>query len=264
MTCGTQATIWCAILKTIQLILKFIRLQIPLTSSLASNIQVIFQLSFSFPLLILFQGFAFNSVNDDAGPQRLKCHVEICHIDTENSPCSTGCYEEPTTTTTTTTTTTSTSTTTTTSTTSADRTVGDTNPNTHYLCGITWLDGWTDACSPQQCYPYVHEDDYFYNEDNYNSYTESFSCEFTVAIECDPNFVDIWGDSCGWYQRNGACEDYSNGEMLEYGYLTDVGFKTGLNCPQCGCGADGAINMHDRENLRSLIGGGDDKKTPKN
>ena len=61
---------------------------------MASNIQVTFQTTFSFNIIhiYLFEGFAFKSVNEDVAPQRLKCHVEICHVDTENSPCSTGCY----------------------------------------------------------------------------------------------------------------------------------------------------------------------------
>merc|ERR1712168_1107898 len=74
-----------------------------------------------------YTGFAFNSVSEDVGPQRLKCHVEICHIDTEYSPCSTGCYG-----TTSTTSTTTTSTTTTTTTSTANEVPS--NPNTHRFC----------------------------------------------------------------------------------------------------------------------------------
>ena len=66
---------------------------------MASNIQVILQKKHFFSYYpYLFQGFAFNSVNEEVAPQRLKCHVEICHVDTEDSPCSTGCFAPTTTT----------------------------------------------------------------------------------------------------------------------------------------------------------------------
>ena len=143
-----------------------------------------------------------------------------------------------------------------------DQSVGGTNPNTHRFCEI--IDGWTAECSPEQCYPYVHEDDYFYNYDTYDYYYEDFSCEYTVSTVCDPNFVDTYGDDCDWYERNLGylCEDYTNENFLHYGFLTTEGYKTGLNCPACGCGENGPINMHDREGSRSLTG--DDKKTKKN
>ena len=158
------------------------------------------------------------------------------------------------------TTTTTTTTSTTTSTTTTSTTTEDPNPNTHHFCdknGGTW----TAECSSQQCYRYVHSDDYFLDPETYDYYYEDFTCEFTVAIACDPNFVDTVGDDCSRYGSSDWC-DMSNDNMLNYGFLTDEGFKTALQCPQCGCGANGAINMHDRENTRSSIG--DVKKTPKN
>ena len=140
--------------------------------------------------------------------------------------------------------------------------LGGTNPNTHRFCEI--IDSWTAECSSEECYPYVHEDDYFYNYETYNYYYEDFACEYTVSSVCDPNFVDKYGNDCDWYESNFGdnCEEYTNDQMLEYGFLTAKGFKTGLNCPGCGCGENGPINMHDRDASRSLAG--DDKKTNKN
>jgi len=46
---------------------------------------------------LTYTGFAFDSITNDIGQQLLKCHVEICHDDTEDSMCKTGCFEEPTT-----------------------------------------------------------------------------------------------------------------------------------------------------------------------
>ena len=64
-----------------------------------SNIQVTFNEILCACQSFLFQGFAFNSVNENAAPQRLKCHIEFCHNETENSPCTTGCFEQEKTTT---------------------------------------------------------------------------------------------------------------------------------------------------------------------
>ena len=131
-----------------------------------------------------------------------------------------------------------------------------TNPNTHRFCEI--IDGWTAECSSEQCYPYVHEDDYFYNYDNSEYYYEDFACEYTISSVCDSNFVDRYGDACGWY---GDCEGITNREILNYGVLTAEGYKTALNCPSCGCGENGPINFHDRDVSRSLAG--NDKKIKK-
>ena len=144
---------------------------------------------------------------------------------------------------------------TTTSTTTTFTTTEDPNPNTHWLCDI---DGWTAECSPEQCYPYAHET---YDYDDLTH--ENVFCEYTVSSVCDPNFVDRYGDGCDWYERRGECEDLSNDLLLSYGIFTTAeGFKTGLNCPSCGCGKNGPINMNDRVHIRSLTG--DLKKTKKN
>ena len=180
----------------------------------------------------LFQGFAFNSVNEDVALQRLKCHVEICHIDNENSPCSTGCYEDEATTTT------STTTTSTTTTTAAEY-------NTHRFCEMRgWLHAWSPECLlAKKCYAYVHSDDYFYHD--YNSYNEDWECQFTLSTECDPYFIDNVGDDCNYY--DGRYCHRSNEFMLSYGTISPTGgVMTGLNCPQCGCGEDGPIRMEDR------------------
>ena len=36
--------------------------------------------------------------------------------------------------------------------------------------------------------------------------------------------------------------------------MTAKGYKTGLNCPACGCGENGPINLHDRDASRSFTG----------
>ena len=134
----------------------------------------------------------------------------------------------------------------------------DGNPNTHRNCEITG--GWTAECPPEQCYPYVHETyDYYYL-----SYDDVI-CEYTVSSVCDPNFVDRHGNGCDshWYEDFKSCEELSNDSLLYWGIFTTAeGFKTGLNCPSCGCGENGPINMSERVHIRSLTG--DLMKTKKN
>ena len=139
----------------------------------------------------------------------------------------------------------------------------ETNPNKHRYCEI--IDGWTSECSPEQCYAYVHEGtDEFWDYETYSYMYEDFSCEFTISSVCDPNFVDRYGDGCDWYAENSGkhCEYHTTSALLYYGVLTAEGFKTALNCPACGCGENGPINLHDRDDSRNLTG--DYKKTRKN
>ena len=137
-----------------------------------------------------------------------------------------------------------------------------TNPNTHPYCEK--LNGWTAECSSEQCYPYVQTFDYYWNNVTMESSDDEFTCKFTLSTECDPNFADRYGDDCEWYVESTGenCQHAANGELLQYGVLTAEGFKTGLNCPACGCGANGPINMQDRDDSRSLTG--EDMKIKKN
>ena len=120
------------------------------------------------------------------------------------------------------------------------------NPNTHRFCEV--LDGWTSECS--QCYSYTFVDDYFLNEENYNDYYEDFECEFKISTVCDLNFKDQWGQDCDTYAKKGLCENkMKTRTYLSWGVLTDEGFMTGFNCPQCGCGENGPIHFHDAHQL---------------
>ena len=216
---------------------------------MASNIQVTLEKCILFSYHpYLFQGFAFNSVNEEVAPQRLKCHVEICHVDTEDSSCSTGCFEP--------TTTTKTTTTSTTTTTANDF---PPNPNTHRYCEIE--QAWSAECLlAETCYTYSNGHDYFYID--YNYYDEDYECEYTISTVCDPNFRDRDGDGCDYYERT-SC-GMNNHDFLLYGVPSTNGFMTGLNCPVCGCDPeDGPIRMGDRETSRSLTGGARDIKKKK-
>ena len=115
------------------------------------------------------------------------------------------------------------------------------------------IGGWTDQCS-EKCYTYVHEYEYIYDYETFESHFGDFACELKISSVCDPNFVDIDGHGCDWYDHYlHGCEFYSNKDMLEWGVFSVAdGYKTGLNCPVCGCDENGPINMYDRDHIRSL------------
>ena len=116
------------------------------------------------------------------------------------------------------------------------------NPNRHRFCKI--LDGWTSECS--QCYSYTYVDDIFFNPEDVSFYSDDYTCEFTISTVCDPNFVDKLGRGCDKYAEFGWCENKLQiRSYLSRGVLTDKGFMTGFNCPQCGCGENGPIHFHD-------------------
>ena len=143
-----------------------------------------------------------------------------------------------------------------------DQLVVGTNPNTHLYCET--LDTWSAECSSEQCYPYVHEYNYYFNVETLEGDWEDYKCMFTISTVCDPNFADSHGDDCDWYveANGGECQLIPNANLIEYGVLTAEGFKTALNCPACGCGENGPINMNERDDSRSLTG--EDMKIKKN
>ena len=129
---------------------------------------------------------------------------------------------KPTTTTSTTTTTTTTTATTTTTTTEA-------NPNTHHICR-EWRDTWK-PCS--NCYTYVQTHDYFFSYEPSYGTSEDHTCTYSISKKCDPNFLDRGGLNCKTYKN--SCQSGGRFWYIEEGIMTEDGFMTGLNCPECGC-----------------------------
>ena len=130
-------------------------------------------------------------------------------------------------------------TTATTSTTTTTTTTTPANPNTHRFCKEknTWI-----PCS--NCYSYVETDDYFYNYDNYNVYRDEWhTCTYSISTKCNPNFVDRMGRDCDYNEFvcgltrvvEGVVTVDSNMPFLDRGIMTDEGYMTAFNCPQCGC-----------------------------
>ena len=118
------------------------------------------------------------------------------------------------------------------------------------------LNTWSAECLlAETCYTYVHNKDYFYDVYAYEYYDEEYECEYTLSTVCDPDWKDIDGDGCDYYDDGVGC-DYEDHYFLLYATSApDGGVMTGLNCPVCGCGENGPIRMGDRDTSRSLAGG---------
>ena len=99
----------------------------------------------------------------------------------------------------------------------------------------TWI-----PCS--NCYSYTQTiqdwDDYYFNYDTFDVIYDEFTCTFSISTKCNPNFVDTFrtGRNCDQLARH--CKNGQGGGytwFLDYGIMTDDGYMTAFNCPQCGC-----------------------------
>ena len=124
------------------------------------------------------------------------------------------------------------------------------NPNTHRFCEIK--NTWTE-CS--QCYTYEHTADFFKPSDydgseSYDYYFEDYTCIYSISTVCDPKFVDYRGRDCEYYAGRAECQlGYS--WYIRYGTMTEQGFMTPFNCPQCGCDENGPFRPDDFHTLRN-------------
>ena len=68
----------------------------------------------------------------------------------------------------------------------------------------------------------------------------------TVSNQCNEDFLDRGRDGCKILALDGYCGKHAE-ILVELGVTNADGvFETALNCPQCGCGADGAVKLYDR------------------
>ena len=68
---------------------------------------------------------------------------------------------------------------------------------------------------------------------------------FVVSEKCNPNFVDPAGVDCEKYAKNKWCGDRVE-LLIHHGVLNTNGIlETIRQCPQCGCGEDGAANLNE-------------------
>ena len=198
---------------------------------------------------MIFQGFAFNSVNEDVGPQRLKCHVQICHDDIEDSPCSTGCFEQTTTTTATTTTTTTTA-------------------------SMVFCDPSTISDS-QYCYTipdgYAYFDEYDYSYYYHGSEEITTGATITMSRTCATDYhrpgtcysdgICFSNRGCAYYETlvgvTPRCHWMSANDLLLNAAPTENGYITPLNCPGCGCTEDDIITLDERKSGTRTMRGAD-------
>ena len=180
----------------------------------------------------------------------LKCHVEICHADTENSVCETGCFETATTTTTTTSTTTSTITTSTTlgPPASPENCV---NPNKSQYC-FTVPDSY-------RLYDYYDYDDHWYHGDD----AINVGATITISKKCHPEYEipGNWYDNrneyfCDYFVDGEYCDNWSVEWMIAQLVRTENGYISWLNCPQCGCTEDDIVTLDERNNNVRGVGRG--------
>ena len=117
---------------------------------------------------------------------------------------------------------------TTTTTTSTTTSTTQANPNTHRLCELrnTWI-----PCS--NCYSYTETEDNFYNYETYDDEREDHTCTYSISTVCNPNFVDKIGSNCDRLMQ--GCQRGGYRWYVDAGFMTDTGFMTAFNCPQCGC-----------------------------
>ena len=85
---------------------------------------------------------------------------------------------------------------------------------------------------------------YDYENYNYENAEKGESMEFSKS--CNPDFKDSSGDECQDYDRRRYCDRNNAGDFVMFATVNEHGiWETGLQCPQCGCGADGAANLND-------------------
>ena len=73
---------------------------------------------------------------------------------------------------------------------------------------------------------------YNYETGDYYDYVEH-TCTYSISTVCNPNFVDKEGRDCDAQGR--YCKWSPRRWFLDKGIMTDEGFMTAFNCPQCGC-----------------------------
>ena len=90
-------------------------------------------------------------------------------------------------------------------------------------------------------YEFVLPDDF----EMHNNYDVSGGQTYKFSELCNEYFVASDGYNCAQHAEYGFCQDNAF-EMVYYATEnTDGIWETGLQCPQCGCGDDGAVNLND-------------------
>ena len=108
-----------------------------------------------------------------------------------------------------------------------------------------------DCEAKASSYTFVVPDDNWYmvdwNAPDFigSSFQVGDSLEFSDS--CNPDFEDSDGEGCEIYGNltYSYCA-YTASFFFEYAVVNQHGiWETGLQCPECGCGSDGAANLND-------------------
>ena len=207
---------------------------------------------------LTYQGFAFDSVDGATGQQLLKCHVEICHDDTEDSVCQTGCFDSATT---------------------AEPTISATEftTTTTSFLATAPLSGCDPSKISDSQYCYTIPDSYYvfdYYDENNEFYHGIEEIHVGAIITMSKVCASDYHHPGSWYVNEGTygCDYYSdpniyshhNGQSkCQLSSIEDIitglvhtpnGYISMFNCPQCGCTATDIIKMTD-EIPRSASGG---------
>ena len=82
-----------------------------------------------------------------------------------------------------------------------------------------------------------------------NCQAEKNAYEFDYALyskSCNPEFKDVYGRNCAFLAENDGCTLFvTAGEelILRRTPNKDSIWETALQCPQCGCGPEGAFKL---------------------
>ena len=189
---------------------------------------------------LTYQGFAFDSVDGATGRQLLKCHVEICHDDIEDSVCRTGCFDSATT---------------------AEPTISatETTTTTTSFLATAPLDGCDPSKISDSQYCYTIPDIYqFYDtvdhDSNYYSGIDEIHVGATITMSkvCASDyhrpgsyFVNnkYRTYDCDWYYGQRAYYSTRIDAIIAGLVHTPNGYISMLNCPQNGCTATDIIKL---------------------
>ena len=101
-----------------------------------------------------------------------------------------------------------------------------------------------DCDSKASSYTFVVPEDHWYM-DNWNGPDFEVGDSLEFSDSCNPDFEDSDEEGCEIYGNKTYCAQ-SASFFFEYAVVNEHGiWETGLQCPQCGCDANGAANLND-------------------
>ena len=103
----------------------------------------------------------------------------------------------------------------------------------------------TTTTADNNWYIFVHPENFELYSADYN-YVDLGGQAHKFSQLCNPDWVASDGLGCKGYAFYEYCQDTAYQLVFYATENTNGIWETALQCPQCGCGADGAINLNDR------------------